>query len=83
MLLRSSGYQDHDADPIVPTPPSAVPGAIPAQAGQPVALDAGQVDAINRRSPTSAGEVIGRRRNTNPLTPINPTPGVNEGIEGG
>ena len=83
VLLRSGGYVDHDAAPIMPVPAAPVVGAMPAQEGQPVQLDPAQVDAIQRQSPSSSAEVLGRRRNTNPLTPLNPTPGFNQGIEGG
>lgn len=82
-LLRSGGYVDRDAAPIVPVPDAPVIGAMPAQEGQPVQLDAAQVEAIQRQEPATSAEVLGRRRNTNPLTPLNPGTGVNHGIEGG
>lgn len=82
MLLKSAGYQDADLPPIVPNA-APVAGVMPANAGQPAQLDPAQVEAIQRQSPAGSREMLGRRRNTNPLTPLNPSPGVNAGIEGG
>ncbi|MFM7012172.1 MAG: hypothetical protein ACKO0Z_23065 [Betaproteobacteria bacterium] len=81
MLLKSAGYKDADLPPIVPNA-APVAGAMPASAGQPASLSPEQVQAIQRQSPASSREVLSRR-NTNPLTPANPLPGVNAGIEGG
>lgn len=81
MLLHSAGYVDADLPPIVPNA-APVAGVMPASAGQPASLSPEQVQAIQRQSPTSSRELLGRR-NTNPLTPANPLPGVNAGIEGG
>ena len=84
MLLRSGGYVDHDAAPIIPQA-APVPGVMPAQEGRPVQLDPQQVEAIQRRDPATAREVLGRR-NTHPNFPANPADpdvGVNAGIQGG
>ena len=87
-LLRSGGYIDQDAYPIIPQAPAPVIGAMPATEGQPVQLDAAQVQAIQRQQPTTAREVLGRRNTSpqfpaNPAMPANPDVGVNAGIEGG
>lgn len=84
MLLRSGGYVDHDAAPIIPQA-APVQGVMPAQEGQPAQLDPQQVEAIQRRDPATAREVLGRR-NTHPNFPANPADpdvGVNAGIQGG
>lgn len=87
-LLKSGGYKDHDAAPIVPSA-APVGGVMPAQSGQPAELTPEQVDAIQRQTPAGARELLGRRRNTSPQFPANPSHpaspdvGVNAGIEGG
>ena len=83
MLLKSAGYIDKDAGPIMPAAPPPVAGVMPAQEGQPVDLAPADVAAIQRENPATGAEVLGHRRNNNPLTPLNPMPGVNHGIEGG
>lgn len=83
MLLQSVGFEDKDGGTIMPTAPTPVVGAMPAQEGQPAQLAPEQIAAIQRQAPATSREVLSRRRNTNPLTPLNPTPGVNAGIEGG
>lgn len=89
-LLRSGGYEDQDAYPIIPQAPAPVVGAMPAREGRPAELDAQQVAAIQRQAPASAREVLGaRHRNTspqfpaNPTMPANPDVGAHAGIEGG
>lgn len=87
MLLRSGGYVDHDAAPIIPQA-APVPGAMPAEEGRPAQLDPAQVQAIQRQQPATAREVLGRRNTSpqfpaNPSMPANPGVGVNAGIEGG
>lgn len=82
LMLRSVGFQDQDAGQIIPSA-QPVPGAMPAQEGRPADLAPEQIAAIQRRSPAGARELLSRRQNTNPLTPLNPSSGVNAGIEGG
>jgi len=84
LLLRSGGYVDHDAAPIIPSA-APVPGVMPAQEGQPAQLDPAQVEAIQRQQPRTPREILGRR-NTHPNFPANPADpdvGVNAGIQGG
>jgi hypothetical protein len=89
MLLRSAGYQDADAAPIMPAAPAPVVGAMPAQEGRPADLAPEQIAAIQREQPATPRQVLGIRRNTspqfpaNPAMPANPDVGVNAGIEGG
>lgn len=83
MLLKSVGFEDKDGGTIMPSAPAPVAGAMPANEGQPAQLAPEQVAAIQRQAPATSREVLGRRRNTNPLTPLNPATGVNAGIEGG
>ncbi len=87
-LLRSAGYEDKDAAPIMPAAPVPIAGAMPAQAGQPAELAPEQFAAIQREAPTTARELLGRRNSSpnfpaNPAMPANPGVGANAGIEGG
>ena len=83
VMLQSYGFEDANAGPIIPSASAPVAGAMPAQQGQPVDLDPSQVAAIQRQDPATARQVLGSRRNTNPLTPLNPATGIDAGIEGG
>lgn len=85
MLLQSDGFVDANGGTIMPQAAAPVIGAMPAQQGQPVDLDAQQVAAIQRQQPSTAREILGRR-NTSPQFPArleNPGAGMNLGIEGG
>lgn len=82
-MLRSGGYKDHDAAPIIPNA-APVQGALPAIEGRPVELDPAQVDALQRKSPMTAGQALGQRRNTSPQFPArtaSPDAGLLDGIE--
>lgn len=84
-LLQSDGFVDANGGTIMPQAAAPVIGAMPAQQGQPVDLDAQQVAAIQRQQPSTAREILGRR-NTSPQFPArleNPGAGMNLGIEGG
>lgn len=83
VMLQSYGFEDSNAGPIIPSAPAPVVGAMPAQEGRPVELDAAQVQAIQRQQPATARQVLSQRHNTNPLTPLNPSVGLEAGIEGG
>ena len=89
VLLRSAGYQDADAAPIMPSAPEPIAGAMPAREGRPVDLAPEQVAAIQRQQPATPRQVLGVHRNTspqfpaNPAAPANPDVGFNAGIEGG
>lgn len=83
VLLQSDGFEDANGGSIMPNAPAPVYGAMPAQEGQPATLDQQQVEAIQRQQPSTARQVLGQRRNTNPLTPLNPSTGIGNGIEGG
>lgn len=87
MLLRSSGFVDQDGGTIMPNA-APIAGVMPAQEGQPAALDPAQVQAIQRQQPKTAREILGRRNTSpqfpaNPAMPANPEVGFNAGIEGG
>ena len=88
ILLQSDGFVDANGGTIMPSAPTPVVGAMPAQEGQPAQLDPAQVQAIQRKQPATQREVLGRRNTSpqfpaNPGQPVNPDVGVNAGIEGG
>jgi len=88
ILLQSDGFVDANGGTIMPSAPAPVVGALPAMEGRPVQLDPAQVQAIQRKQPSTPREVLGRRNTSpqfpaNPGQPANPDVGVNAGIEGG
>lgn len=82
-LLRSGGYKDHDAPPIIPAV-APVPGAMPAIEGQPAMLEPAEVQALQRQRTLTPGQVLGQRKNTSPQFPArtqSPDAGMLQGIE--
>jgi hypothetical protein len=83
VLLRSGGYKDHDAAPIIPQI-APVQGVMPATEGQPANLVPEQVQALQRKNTMSPAQALGYRRNTSPQFPAraeSPDAGMLRGIE--
>lgn len=83
-ILKSAGFEDQDAAPIVPSyqgqPARSVPGKyVVATDGQ----GEGMQGDTNGDGVINGGDIAGVPENTNPLTPTNPDRGMNAGIEGG
>ena len=70
-LLKSAGFEDQDAPPIIGTPQGSS-GLPPSPGEQGQLQDAATTDAIPGTGPMP---------NTNPMTPANPDVGLNRGIE--
>ena len=82
-LLRSGGYKDHDAAPIIPNA-QPVSGVMPATEGQPADVSPEQVMALQRRGTLSPGQALGQRKNTSPQFPArtqSPDAGMLQGME--
>ncbi len=82
-MLRSGGYKDHDAAPIIPSA-APVAGAMPAMEGRPAELEPQQIEALQRKAPLTAGQALGQRKNTSPQFPArtdSPDAGMLDGIE--